>query len=479
MDTSPMMGLIIEQLQSLLPADAPASYFVGGCVRDLLLGRPLHDLDLVVAGDAIALARSIARAFHAAFVLLDETREIARVVLRGQDGEGGSTIDFARMRGAGLAEDLAARDLTINAMAIPPAAFWRLAHDESAAAAIVDPYGGRADLQAGRLRAIARQAFVDDPLRTMRALRFAGELYFSIEPHTRAWIRETAALLPTISGERIRDELIRLLLCPQAAPYLPLLSELGLLPYVLPELASCAAPWQEHAHETVCCLEWITAQVEGRALRTPEGPYWRPAALSAHPDLTLELPHAAQLRRYLDERLADRPRRGLLKLAVLLQAADGDAAVPLVPEVVRRLRLSTREAQSLHALLGFRRWPPQTEVSPLYVYRFYRDTGEGAAGILLLGLADDLARAGEGLEREGWGRRVQLTAEVLQLRYERPGEVITPPRLLDGGELIRSLGLTPGPLIGNLLEGIREAQAAGEIVNREDALAWARRAVEN
>jgi hypothetical protein len=154
-------------------------------------------------------------------------------------------------------------------------------------------------------------------------------------------------------------------------------------------------------------------------------------------------------------------------------------AVPLAQEVARRLRLSTREAQILHTLLGFRTWSQGMESSPRYVYRFYRDTGESAAGVLLLALADDLARAGPTLERDLWERHVQLTGQVLRLRYEHSSEVITPPRLLDGSELIRALELQPGPLVGDLLEGIREAQAAGEIVNREEALAWARRVVEN
>lgn len=474
-----MMNMVVEQLESLLQQDAPESYYVGGCVRDLLLGRPLHDLDLVVAGDAIALARSVARAFHAAFVLLDEDNGIARVVLRGQEGGGGSTIDFARMRGACLAEDLRARDLTINAMAMTPADFWQRVSGGASTPTIIDPHCGREDLQAGCLRATARQSFVDDPLRTMRAVRFAGELDFEIEPTSRAWIRETAELLPQVSGERIRDELIRLLLCAQAAPYLPLLARLGLLPYVLPELAACAAPWQDHAWEMVCCLEWMIAQLEEKRLPSPEGLYWQPAALSAHPDLGLALPHTVQLRRHLEERLAERPRWALLKLAVLLQAADGDTTVPLAQEVGRRLRLSTREVQFLHVLLGFRKWTRGAEAAPRFVYRFYRDTGEGAAGVLLLALADDLARAGPALEGGQWGRRVCLVGEVLKLRYERTHEVISPPRLLDGSELIRALGLQPGPLIGDLLEGIREAQAAGEIVNREDALAWARREMEN
>jgi tRNA nucleotidyltransferase/poly(A) polymerase len=473
-----MVRLIVEQLEQLL-RPVPESYFVGGCVRDLLLDRPLHDLDLVVAGDSIGLARVVARTFRAAFVLLDEQNGIARVVLRGQDGESGTTIDFARMRGTRLVEDLAARDLTINAMAMSPAAFSQFVRGKTTTAELIAPHGGQEDLAAGRLRAVSRQSFVDDPLRTMRVVRFAGELHFAIEPETTSWVRETAALVPQVSWERIRDELARLLDCPQAAPYLPLLESLGLLPYVLPELAGRPSPWQEQVWETVCCLEWIAALVESRPLLVGRGPYWRPAALAAHPTLDLDVPYTAHVRRYLEERLAERPRQVLLKLAAMLRDGETGGVANAAQKAGRRLRLSTREVLTLETLAAFHAWAGTLESSRRYVYCFHRDTGEGATGVLLLALAADLAQAGPDLQPAWWKERVGLVGEILRLRYEQPHEVITPPRLLDGSELIQILELQPGPLIGDLLEGIREAQAAGEIHSREEALAWARRAIEN
>jgi tRNA nucleotidyltransferase/poly(A) polymerase len=472
-----MVGLVIDQLQGLLLQGPAESHFVGGCVRDLLMGRPLHDLDLVVAGDAIAVARTVARAFHAAFVLLDEQNGIARVVLRGPDGEAASTIDFARMRGDTLAEDLAARDLTINAIAMAPDAFRRFVRREVDSPEVIDPHGGQADLAAGRLRAVSLDSFTADPLRTMRVVRFAGELHFAIVPETAEWVRQTAGLLPRVSWERIRDELVRLLACPQAAPHLPLLASLDLLPYVLPELAARPAPWQDQAWEMVAGLEWFAAHLEHRPLPEQSEPLWRPAALSRHPDLPLDLPHATQLRRYLEEGLAERPRLALLKLAALLRAEGEEEAGPGAQEAARRLRLSTREALSLDRSVRFVEWTETAEATRRYVYRLHRDAGEDAVGVLLLGLAHYLAQAGPDPDVQQWQERVALVRWTLNLRFERPDEVIDPPRLLDGSVLIRVLGLKPGPLVGDLLEGIREAQAAGEIHSREEALSWARRAL--
>lgn len=462
-----------QQLQEILQRQEV--HFVGGCVRDLLLGRPLHDLDLAVAGDAVALARSVAHALRAAFVLLDEENGIARVVLRGPDGGPEGTIDLARQRGNDLQEDLAARDLTINAMAMDPPAFWASAAGEVAQPQVVDPFGGLEDLRAQRIRAVREQAFRDDPLRTLRVIRLAAELDFAVDPQTAGWVRQTAGLLPRVSWERIRDEVLRLLGCPHAAPYLSLLAELALLPYVLPEVESVRTdPGLGHLGETVCSLEWIAGRLADGGRPRSEGAFWQPAALASHPDLRLDLPYAVQVGRYLHTRLAGKhDRLALLKLAGLLHHGSGQEA----RRAGSRLRLSGGEVFDLASavahledalLLG------EGETSRLAVYRFYRDTGAVANGVLLLSLAHELAIVGPSLQREPWSERVDHTGAILALHQERFAEVISPSRLVDGDDLMDALGLEPGPWIGRLLEGIREAQVAGEVRSREEALAWAR-----
>ncbi len=470
------MTWVLERLRFLLEENRTEAYYVGGCVRDLLLGRPLHDLDLVVAGGAIALARAIARDFQAAFVLLDEENDIARVVLRGGGSIPEGTVDFARMRG-NLAEDLAQRDLTINAMAMSPDNFRRYALGETDEPVVIDPWGGREDLRAGRLRALSRQVLYDDPLRTMRVVRLAGELDFAVEPQTAGWVREAAGLLPRVSGERVRDEIFRLLSCPHAAPYLPLLDVLNLLPQVCPEVVEAREqPDLEGRWERVCALEWLAAVLEGRPLPEREEPFWRPQALRRYPQLSFTTPYAPQLRRYLGERLSgERTRLSLLKLAALLEPGRLGEEKGRVHRAGRRLRLSVRETLALDtavALLGNPLLTTFGEPSPRDVYRFYRDGGESADGVLLLALAGEAAQAD--LNPERWEERAGRVQKVLEVRYVRP-EVIEPPRLLDGDDLMAVLGLPPGPQVGALLEGIREAQAAGEVHSRDEALAWARR----
>ena len=191
---------------------------VGGAVRDALLGRlvPRPDLDLVVQGDAVEVARNLARRLGGAVVVLDQERSIARLVLHGW------TIDLARCLGANLHEDLLRRDYSANAIALPLPGV-------EPAGALLDPSGGLADLAAGRLRAISEANLLDDPLRLLRGVRLACELDFELEPTSLGWIRRHHARLRDVAGERVLAELERLAAAPRGAAGLELTVACGLL----------------------------------------------------------------------------------------------------------------------------------------------------------------------------------------------------------------------------------------------------------
>jgi tRNA nucleotidyltransferase (CCA-adding enzyme) len=226
-------------------ADEPV-YLVGGAVRDLLLGRGRADIDLVVEGDAAALAKRLG-----AGAIAHERFATAKVRLDGHEVDiaAARTETYAQpgalpeVEPASLADDLARRDFTINAMAVPLRGEPQL----------VDPHGGRADLEAGLLRALHPRSFADDPTRALRAARYAARFGFEPEPETAALLRE--ADLSTVSADRRETELMRLAAEPEAARGFELLDEWGL---VEPreggvELAACVAellsapPWSEVA----------------------------------------------------------------------------------------------------------------------------------------------------------------------------------------------------------------------------------------
>ncbi len=206
----------------LLP---PGTALVGGAVRDGLLGRlvPKPDLDLVVPVDAIALARALGRELGGTCVVLDPERSIARLVLKGW------TIDLALCAGRDLEADLARRDFTANAIALPlPAG----SHNDGSVAAdlqLIDPCGGLGDLAAGRLVAISEANLLDDPLRLLRGVRLACELDFTIAPASWALIRRHRLRIRAVAGERVLAELERLAASPQGHRGLAQALEAGLL----------------------------------------------------------------------------------------------------------------------------------------------------------------------------------------------------------------------------------------------------------
>jgi tRNA nucleotidyltransferase/poly(A) polymerase len=195
-----MKGLVEELLAG------QEAWIVGGAVRDELLGRPLVDLD-VACREPEAAARAYARRAGGAPFPLSERHGAWRVAL-----EGGRTVDFTPLRG-GIEGDLATRDFTINAIAVPVGGGEPM-----------DPTGGRDDLALGVLRAVREEIFQDDPVRLLRAIRLEDELGFRLAPMTEELVRRDAALVTQRAGERILGELERL-----SARGFERLDELGLL----------------------------------------------------------------------------------------------------------------------------------------------------------------------------------------------------------------------------------------------------------
>ena len=180
-------------------------YVVGGAVRDGLLGRVRAelDLDLVISVGAVDVARQLATAYQAGFVLLDAERQIARVVFPGM------TVDIAQQDGNGIISDLARRDYTLNAIA------YDLQTGEK-----IDPLNGGQDIQQRMIRMVSRRNLVDDPLRLLRAYRQGAQLNFRIESDTRQAIRELVSLLTTVAAERVLTELRYLLQTPNSSQWL-------------------------------------------------------------------------------------------------------------------------------------------------------------------------------------------------------------------------------------------------------------------
>jgi poly(A) polymerase len=445
-------------------AGEPA-WLVGGAVRDRLLGRETTDVDVALAGDPAAAARAIARATGGAAFELSGAFGAWRVVAGGHAWH----VDLVRLRDGDIAADLAARDFTINAMAEP------LAGGE-----LLDPHGGRADLEARRLRMVSTAALAEDPLRTLRAARLAVELELALDAATREEARRQAPGLAAVAPERVFGELKRIVVGERAVDGLELAEDLGVAAVVLPELVGLRGVEQNVFHHR---------DVHGHTLEVLEAV----AGLQAGAELLGE--HAEAVRALLAEPLGDELSRGdAMRFAALLHDAAKPATLGRRPDgrvtfvghdaegaelarrVMRRLRSSHRVADYVAALtrhhlrLGF--LVHERPLSRRAVWRYLAATQPDSADVTVFTVADRLATRGRNAEG-AIAAHLEVAGEVLGPALARRGAAPEAP-LVRGDELAAELGLKPGPRLGPLLAALEEARYAGEIATREDAVRLAR-----
>jgi poly(A) polymerase len=438
---------------------------VGGVVRDARLGRQRRpDVDVAVASGALDLARRVATGLGGAFVVLDEERGAARVLA------GAGQLDVTDFRAPTLAGDLAARDFTVNALAVPVRALLR------GRALIVDPVGGLSDLRARRLRPTGPHALTDDPLRALRAVRLEAMLGLRL---TRAAARAVIAAAPalaSIAAERVRDELLALLALPDTARALRRADRLRLLSVVLPEIEPMRITRQPLPHR------FPVLEHSLRAVGGADRVVARPENLA---------PFGVELATHLGEPLAGgMTRRDVLKLAALLH----DVAKPETRRVIHgrvrffghdlrgaarsrvigeRLRLPGSVVTALERLvrhhLRLLHLAGAGEVTPRARYRFYRDLGPETRDLLLLTLVDAAAVRGES-PLALWPR-ASLIHDLLG-GWELQREAAAAPALLRGEDVMTRFSLGPGPEVGRLLRRAREAQDLGLVHTREQALTY-------
>lgn len=480
---------LFDRVREVLAHD-PSIWLVGGSVRDALIGRETHDLDFAVDGDALDVARRVARTLGAAFYPLDDQRDTGRVILESPDGER-EYLDFARLRAPGIIDDLKARDFTLDAMAVP------LNDTDS----LIDPTQGEPDLRAKLLRATSSHAIADDPIRALRGIRLAAQFDLRVDRATREQMRTQAGSLSRVSAERVRDEFIRVINGRRPAAALRALDALGILESIIPEIRPMKGVSQPPPH-TLDVWEHSLLTVDRlEALLAVLGPTYDPDAAA---DLTLGLAtvklgrHRFALHDHFAERLSDeRPARALLMFSALLHdvgkpetrtvAADGRirffehdrVGAGTAASRAAKLRLAKSEADRIRATVRHHMRPlflaQAGDVSTRAIYRFFRDAGRAGVDVAVLSLADTLATYGHTLPQEVWQLHVDVSSTLLRGYYESRDSSVAPPPLLTGDDLIKELGLSPGRRLGQLLEAIREAQAAGEVEDHQAALEFARR----
>jgi poly(A) polymerase len=439
-------------------------WVAGGAVRDAALGQAVTDLDLAVAGDPGRVAKALARELGEHAFELSAEFGTWRVVAPSR----GWQVDITALRGDSIEADLALRDFTVGAAAVPLAAGEAL-----------DPYDGLVDLERGVLRVVGPRSFTDDPLRLLRAARLAANLNLRIDADTVALAHDAAARAAEPAGERQLSELRQLLGGADPLRGLELLDELRLTAVVLPELEGTKGVGQGPNHHL---------DVHGHTLEV----------LAHTLEIERELPRfvgperAQEAADFLAEPLADEMDRTVaLRFGALFHdiakpatRAERDGfvgfkghdveGVGVIGEIMGRLRASrklTRHLQALtlhHLRLGF--MVHEAPLPPRRVHDYLRATEPVTIDVTLLTVADRLSARGAGpiAAPEMVRGHLDLAREMVAaaLDWQRDGP---PVPLLRGDEIAAELGIE-GPEIGAKLAELEAAQYAGEVSDRAEAL---------
>lgn len=441
---------VLKRIGSLADETGVEIYVVGGYVRDALLGKKVKDIDIVVAGDGVGFARSVASRFKIGNVVVYEKFGTAMLPLDG------GKIEFVAAREesyerdsrkpsvqkATLATDLSRRDFTINAMAASlNAERW---------GEVIDLFDGRGDLGKKILRTPLdpEKTFDDDPLRMMRALRFASQLQFSIEPKVFDAITAMASRIAIVSKERVADEFLKILKSEKPSVGLKLLYQAGLAKHVLPELVDMVGVEQrkDYHHKDVFLH---TLKVIDNICQTTENVWLRFVAL-AH-DIA-------------------KPRTKAFKEGIgWTFHGHEDLGARMMKPLFRRMRLPLDKLPYVEKLVRLHLRPMvlvSEEVTDSAIRRLLFDAGEDIDDLMLLCRADITSQNPQRVARylKNYDIVIAKMKEVEEKDRLRNWQ---PP--VRGEEIMQVCGLPPGPLVGVLKSRIENAILDGQIPNEHDA----------
>ncbi|MBI5058401.1 HD domain-containing protein [candidate division KSB1 bacterium] len=442
---------LIDRLGAIADLEGVELYAVGGFVRDRLLGRPLKDIDFAVIGDAVGFSQSVARELRTSDPIVFAKFQTARVACHGVE------LDFVSARAetydpasrkpdvvsAGLIADLTRRDFTVNALAV--------GLNRHGFGSVIDLFSGIADLKSKVLRTPLEpeRTFSDDPLRMMRAVRFAAQLEFSVDPSALAAIRLMAPRLAIVSQERITDEFIKLLTASQPSIGLRLMYLTGLLDVVFPEVANLAGVDQVGTHHHKDVFDHTLLVVDNIASLTPD-PELRLAAL-------------------VHDIAKPRTKRFQPQVGWTFHGHE-DVGSRMMRAIGRRMRLPEHTTARVTKLVGLHMRPinlTREEVTDSGIRRLIVDAGDDLSGLMTLCRADITSSKPNKVRRyleqfDSLTARLSEVVEKDQLRaFQSP---------VRGDEIMAICNIPPGKLVGKIKDALEEAILDGRVPNEHDAV---------
>lgn len=455
--------IFISEVCACISACGVKGYLVGGLLRDLALNRgSAKDYDFVVSGMAGEVAGLAAGRLGGSFFLLDRETGAYRVVIKR--GTAVVTLDFSLIRGLSIEDDLKARDFTVNAMAVDLSAF------SQGRAVVIDPSNGLGDASASVLRTTGEGAFVEDPLRCVRAVRLSHCCGIEIEPATMAFARGAAGLLKRTAAERIREELIQIFECRRSSKAISRLYELGIMDVIAPALSG----WKDIGGYDLLGHSLATLDEADRLLDE----------FSAGTFIS----HNEELRAFIARRIGPISMDVFFRACAFLHdigkplaigresgrlrfIGHDSAGAVLVKDMLLGLRFSKAFSSAVsgviknhHRVFMLLLLP---ERSPRAKAHFFRASG-GSSGVTLLLLALADARATSGRRDPALEA---LISEMLGFYYsvylkKRPRPILT------GDEVMRIFSLAEGKAVGEALRAVSRGVEEGAIKTRKDAVSY-------
>lgn len=451
-------------------------YLIGGSVRDILLKRPLRDIDMALPSDSIDIARKFADKIDGSFFIMNKDEGVARVIKK--DKRRIFQFDFAMFKGKDILEGLSNRDFTINAMAMKIEAGGFVLEK------ILDPYNGRRDLNDRIVRIVKPNAFSDDPLRMLRAIRFASDLDFKIDDKTIEYIKNLAPSLKKVSSERVRDELFKIFKNERASYYISMLEEYRLLNVIIPEIKDMKGLKQGSYHvyelwmHSLKTVEYLEQVIKDIKLYFPE--------------------YSNRIKRHLRLEIEQGiDRLSLLKFAALLHDTGKPSTIKTDEDkisfyqhwivgadinkgICRRLKMSAKSEEIVRRIT-------ENHMRPLYLtqlycenktgltrramYRFFRDSGDSGIDVLLLSITDAMATQPHAPASAAISYKTvtEVVKRILDYYYNEYKQQKKRP-IISGSYLIKKLNVKPGPVIGRILKDVEEHRGAGLLRNKSDAI---------
>lgn len=452
-------------------------YVVGGYIRDILLKKKSLDIDLVVSEKAESFAKKLAKKINGKCFILHSDLQVYRVaVINNPDLE---YIDISLMQGKNIEDDLSRRDFTINALAVKIENFNNIKKN------ITDCFDGIKDLKKKEIKAVSKKVFNDDPLRMLRAFRFASEYNFKISKETLSLIKKSSSKIITVAGERIKNELFRILNNKKSSQYIAAIDECGLLEKMFPVIT--------------------------KMKKSAKNFYYHPKGLFQHCFQTYEalekifikldkyFPQSKDiLEQHLNEPFSENVnKKNLLKfIAVFHDCAKPECAKRMdnkmrflgheelgakkTAQIMKELKMSNKEIEFAKAIISEHMRPSNLAKSEVITnraqMRLFRDIKENTPYLLILAMSD--WHSYKTLKKKIYSPKVlkQQEKSVAKLILGYYDFINNKPKdkIIDGNVLMKELKLKPGKIIGELLQYINNAYEEGRIKDKTQALKYAK-----